>query len=296
MTIWTEQLIRLVLMVGQYVFGAAAIYALLQLLPQRPARWKHLAVLSWRTKEAPDKWLRLLRISRQRSSFMERALLLAGCGVTADAAWYVIARRSLMLAIGGLILIASLWHERINAYVPLNYLGPGLLMVMLFLYVDLIWLRSIHKLRALQVTKEIFSVSKQLLYLSDSSLHVHSKLLRCIPFTRTMRHDLEQLLAEWYHDAGGALQRFKQRLGTEEGLSFVETLDALRLHESPQYYELLRVRIEDYKEKIELAKESRKESTSYFLFIIAGIPILYTFQVFIYPWVREGQKLFQSLS
>lgn len=296
MTIWTEQLIRLVLMIGQYVFGAAAIYALLQLLPQRPSRWKHLAVLSWRTKEAPDKWLRLLRISRQRSSFMERALLLAGCGVTADAAWYVIARRSLMLAIGGLILIASLWHERINAYVPLNYLGPGLLMVMLFLYVDLIWLRSIHKLRALQVTKEIFSVSKQLLYLSDSSLHVHSKLLRCIPFTRTMRHDLEQLLAEWYHDAGGALQRFKQRLGTEEGLSFVETLDALRLHESPQYYELLRVRIEDYKEKIELAKESRKESTSYFLFIIAGIPILYTFQVFIYPWVREGQKLFQSLS
>jgi hypothetical protein len=296
MTFWTEQLVRLILMIGQYVFGAAAIYALLQLLPQRPARWKHLAVLSWRTKEAPDKWLRLLRISRQRSSFMERELLLAGCGVTADAAWYVIARRSLMLAIGALILIAALWHERINAYVPLTYIGPGLLLVTLLLYIDLVWLRSIHKLRALQVTKEIFSVSKQLLYLSDSSLHIHSKLLRCIPFTRTMRHDLEQLLAEWYHDAGGALQRFKQRLGTDEGLSFVETLDALRMHESPQYYELLRVRIEDYKEKIELAKESRKESTSYLLFMIAGIPILYTFQVFIYPWVREGQKLFQSLS
>lgn len=76
----------------------------------------------------------------------------------------------------------------------------------------------------------------------------------------------------------------------------METLDALRLHESPEYYELLRVRIADYKEKIELAKESRKESTSYFLFVIAGIPILYTFQIFIYPWVREGQKLFQSLS
>jgi hypothetical protein len=283
-------------MIGQYVFGAAAFYALLQLLPQRPARWKHLAVLSWRTKEAPVKWLKLLRISRQHSSFMERELLLAGCGVTADAAWYVIARRFLLLAVQGLILMASVWYERINAFVPLTYIGPGLLLFMLFLHIDLVWLRSIHKLRALQVTKEIFSVSKQLLYLSDSSLHIHAKLLRCIPFTRTMRHDLEQLLAEWYHDAGEALQRFKQRLGTDEGLSFVETLDALRLHESPQYYELLRVRIEDYKEKIELAKESRKESTSYFLFIIAGIPILYTFQVFIYPWVREGQKLFQSLS
>ncbi|MNG35727.1 hypothetical protein D3C84_1225380 [compost metagenome] len=58
---------------------------------------------------------------------------------------------------------------------------------------------------------------------------------------------------------------------------------------------LLRQRIQDYKEKLEMAKESRKETTSYFLFVIAGIPILYTFQVFIYPWVREGQLLFQSL-
>ncbi|HTG70329.1 MAG TPA: hypothetical protein VL921_13755 [Candidatus Udaeobacter sp.] len=294
---WTEHAIRLVVLIGQYIFGAAAIYAILQLWPARAARWKHLAaVLSWRTKQAPDGWLRLFRISRQHPSFMERELLLAGCGVTVDAAWYVFARRLMLLAVSGLIMIAAAWHERINSFVPTSYAGPGLLLIMLFLYVDLVWLRSIRKMRALQMTKEIFAVSKQLLYLSDSSLHIHAKLLRCIPFTRSMRQDLEQLLAEWYHDAGAALQRFKQRIGTDEGLSFVETLDALRLHESPQYYELLRVRIADYKEKIELAKESRKESTSYFLFVIAGIPILYTFQVFIYPWVREGQKLFQSLS
>lgn len=293
---WTEYLIRLAVLIGQYVFGASAIYALLRLWPQRTPRWKHLAILSWRTKRAPDGWLRLFRISRQRPSFMERELLLAGCGITADAAWYVLARRLMLLAVSGLIVIAAVWYERINAYISISYVGPGLLLAMLLLYVDLVWLRSFRKMRTLQMTKEIFVVSKQLYYLSDSSLHIHAKLLRCIPYTRSMRQDLERLLAEWYHDAGGALQRFKQRIGTDEGLSFVETLDALRLHESPQYYELLRVRIEDYKEKIELAKESRKESTSYFLFVIAGIPILYTFQVFIYPWVREGQKLFQSLN
>lgn len=292
---WTGVSIRLALLISQCIGGAAAIYMLLQLWPERPSRWKHLAVFGWRTRQAPDKWLRLLLISRQHPSFIERELLLAGCGVTIDTAWYVFARRSLLIGVSGMIILAAAWHERINAYIPMSYAGPGLLIVMLVLYVDLIWLRSIRKVRTLQITKEIFIISRQLLYLSDSSLHVHAKLLRCVPFTRAMRSDLERLLAEWYHDAGGALQRFKQRLGTEEALSFVETIDALRLHESPQYYELLRVRIEDYKEKLELAKESRKESTSYFLFVIAGIPILYTFQVFIYPWVREGQKLFESL-
>jgi hypothetical protein len=287
---WIEMGVRIAVFVGQYVFGAAAIYAVLQLLPRRSIRWKHLAFLSWRTRLVPDKWLRFFRISRQKPSFAERELLLAGCGVTADAAWYVLARRLLLgFFIGMVILTASL-----SKHIPASFVLPAPLLFML-VYCDLAWLRSIRKVRALQMTKEIFVVSNQLLYLSDSALHIHAKLMRCVPFTRLMRGELERLLAEWYHDAGGALRRFKQRIGTDEGLSFVETIDAIRMHESQQYYELLRVRIEDYKEKIELAKESRKESTSYFLFVIAGIPILYTFQVFIYPWVREGQKLFQSL-
>ena len=77
------------------------------------------------------------------------------------------------------------------------------------------------------MTKEIFIVSNQLLYLAGSSLHIHTKLMRCLPFTRTMRGDFQMLLGEWYHDAEGALRRFKLRLGTEEGLSFVETIDSL---------------------------------------------------------------------
>src|SRR5690606_11481592 len=138
------------------------------------------------------------------------------------------------------------------------------------LSIDRMWLRMFGKLRSLQMTKEIYTVSNQLLYLSESSLHIHAKLTRCVPFTKTMRADMERLLAEWYHDPAAALQRFKTRLGTDDGMSFVETLDALRLHESSEYYELLRIRIADYKDKLELAKEGRKESTSYVLFLLAG--------------------------
>lgn len=296
MSQWVQQVMSIVMLAGQLVFGAIAIYAILQLWPRRTNRWKHLTLLSWRTKQAPDSWLRMLHVTRDSSSFLERELLLAGCGITGDAAWYMLARKVLFTIISLMIVAVLALHEPLSSYISLTYFIPCLFIILLFLYIDLVWLRSIRKVRALQMTKEIFIVSKQLLYLSDSSLHIHTKLLRCVPFTRLMRSDLERLLAEWYHDAGEALQRFKLRLGTEEGLSFVETLDSLRLHESQQYYELLRARIEDYKEKIELAKESRKESTSYFLFVIAGIPILYTFQVFIYPWVSEAQKLFQSLN
>lgn len=296
MSQWVQQVMSIVMLAGQLVFGAIAIYAILQLWPRRINRWKHLTLLSWRTKQAQDSWLRMLHVKRDSSSFLERELLLAGCGITGDAAWYMLARKVLFTIISLMIVAVLALHEPLSSYISLTYFIPCLFIILLFLYIDLVWLRSIRKVRALQMTKEIFIVSKQLLYLSDSSLHIHTKLLRCVPFTRLMRSDLERLLAEWYHDAGEALQRFKLRLGTEEGLSFVETLDSLRLHESQQYYELLRARIEDYKEKIELAKESRKESTSYFLFVIAGIPILYTFQVFIYPWVSEAQKLFQSLN
>ena len=156
-------------------------------------------------------------------------------------------------------------------------------------------LHSWQRSRSARIIREVHAISSQLLYLQGSSLHIHAKLMRCIPYARTIRTDLQRLLGEWYHDAEGAIRRFKHAVGSEEGLSFAETIDSLRLHDSDSYYELLRERIRDYKEKLELLKESRKESSSYMLFVLAGIPILYTFQVFIYPWVRESQKLFDSL-
>ncbi|MEK3882481.1 hypothetical protein [Paenibacillus sp. PL2-23] len=251
--------------------------------------------MAWRKTEAPARLLRLFGVHREGAAYQERELLLAGCGFTGDAAWYSLARRAAIavcLAVAG--LSAYLLQDRLLS-IAMQLLGGVPLLAAVLLKLDRVWLRSLRKLRSLQLTKEIYVISNQLLYLSDSTLNIHTKLMRCIPYTKVMRGDMERLLAEWYHDSAVALREFKLRIGTEDGMSFVETIDAIRQHESSQYYELLRVRISDYKDKLELAKESRKESTSYMLFVIAGIPILYTFQVFIYPWVQEGQKLFQSL-
>ncbi len=177
---------------------------------------------------------------------------------------------------------------------PLWYSGAAAGAVLLLF--DKPWLQGMKGWRTQRMTKEIYTISNQLLYLSGSSLNIHTKLMRCLPYARVLRGDLQRLLGEWYHDAEGAMTRFKLRIGTEEGLSFVETISSLRLHESEEYYRLLRERIQDYKEKLDLVKESRKESASYLLFVLAGVPILYMFQIFIYPWVQEAQKLFQSLN
>ncbi|MCU6712514.1 hypothetical protein M6D81_27835 [Paenibacillus sp. J5C_2022] len=292
---WIEQLTGFAAVAGQFLFAAIGLYALLRIVPVRQTtRWKRLAFLQWRANPPPAGWLKGLRLDRSSGSFQEREVLLAGCGFTADAGWYMLGRRIGMVACLGLAAIGLLWYGFSLSLQAQLMIGLPLLGSIL-LAADIPWLRSIRKLRALQMTKEIYAVSNQLLYFSDSSLHLHTKLVRCLPFTKLMKEDMERLLAEWYHDPAEALQRFKHRLGTDDGMSFVETLDALRQHESSQYYQLLRVRIGDYKDKLELAKESRKESTSYVLFVIAGIPILYTFQIFIYPWIMESQKLFQSL-
>ncbi|QYR20736.1 hypothetical protein KZ483_23725 [Paenibacillus sp. sptzw28] len=281
---------------GQYVLGCVFIASLLRAFLIRRPRFAYLAAFRWQNKRVPEKWLRLARISRYDPSFKERERLLAGCGFTGDAAVYVLARRIFFAAIP-LWIAAAFGFSRLPIEVLPRFTAPMVLAVaVILLFWDLPWLEAFRRARSERMTKEIYIVSSQLLYLAGSSLHIHTKLMRCLPFTRTMRGDLQMLLGEWYHDAEGALRRFKLRLGTEEGLSFVETIDSLRLHESEHYYVLLRDRIHDYKEKLELARDSRKESTSYLLFVLAGIPILYTFQIFIYPWVREGQKLFGSLS
>ncbi|WP_246628227.1 hypothetical protein [Paenibacillus oenotherae] len=265
------------------------------LLERRP-RWAHLAAFRLHNKQVPARLLELLRINRTAPYFTERERLLAGCGYGGDAALYMAARRLFFYSFP-LLFAMSYGISRMFLDGFSQMLLPlALAAAALFFVWDRTWLELVRRSRAERMTKEIYVVSNQLLYLAGSSLHIHTKLMRCLPFTHAMRSHLQILLGEWYHDAEGALRRFKLRLGTEEGLSFVETISSLRLHESDHYYQLLRERIQDYKEKLELAKESRKESTSYLLFVLAGIPILYTFQIFIYPWVREGQKLLGSLN
>ncbi|EFM11831.1 conserved hypothetical protein [Paenibacillus curdlanolyticus YK9] len=279
----------------QFIVLFWTVSSLLRFVPERPPRWAHLTGLRWTTASMSDRWLERLRLSRAHPVFVEREALLGGCGFDGDAALYIACRRIALVAMPVLAGVASIgWLLAAKSWPPIALFGGGAALFLICRF-DLAWLRSIHRVRAQRITKEVHVISNQLLYFAGANLHLHTKLSRCVPFAKVLQSDMQRLLAEWYHDAEEALRRFKLRLGTEDGASFVETLDSLRLHESEEFYSLLRQRIQDYKEKLELAKESRKETTSYALFVVAGIPILYTFQVFIYPWVREGQKLFESL-
>ncbi|WP_339279670.1 hypothetical protein NYE40_07030 [Paenibacillus sp. FSL W8-1187] len=282
---------------AQAVLLTILIYALLRRLSTKRPRWLHLQRRGPEGRLLADRQLRLVGLKRTSRVVEERSRLLAGCGIRWDGAAYAAARR-IVFAAGALaaLLGAGLPALGVRPLLVLPLAGWGALILLTFaLLVDKIALESIRQARSAKVIREIHTVSTQLLYLQGSSLHIHAKLMRCVPYTRSIRGELQNLLGEWYHDAGEAIHMFKTRVGTEEAISFAETVDSLRLHEDDAYYGLLRERIRDYKEKLEIAKESRKESGSYVLFILAGLPILYTFQVFIYPWVRESQKLFDSL-
>jgi hypothetical protein len=160
---------------------------------------------------------------------------------------------------------------------------------------DRLLLNAFRRYRADRIRGEIVAVSRGLLYYTGSRLHLHGKLLRCLPYARLIRGDLQLLLNEWYQDPDASLRRFKERLGTEEARGFAEALRTLRLHEGEEVYDMLRELVDEYKAKIHLARESRRETASYGLFVLAGIPVLYMFHVFLYPWVREAQMMFDAL-
>ncbi|MNI50146.1 hypothetical protein D3C73_1047910 [compost metagenome] len=228
----------------------------------------------------------------------ERRQLLMGCGVGVDPKIYEVIRRLLLLLVLviGTLGYMALRNPALTLFINPVYVITGCCILFILCWFDNKLLEQIQARRAQQIVKEIFVLSHQLLYYSSSNMSLHAKLSRCVPQTRTMRPVVQLMLNEWYQDAEAAIRNFKYRLGTDEAHSFGETLNALRLHENGSYYELLRQRIQDYKEKIELAKESRKETVSYILFMLAGLPILNTFRVFMYPWVIEGQQLFNSIN
>ncbi|MBD3921410.1 hypothetical protein H8B09_21755 [Paenibacillus sp. PR3] len=295
-SLWIGRIVLGAGVAAQFILMFVALYMLLQLLPKRKPRWQHLSSLNWRATTVSDRLLKRLRLSRNDASYVEREALLSGCGVEGDPALYMVIRRSALTIVIPIAAAVVIYWRMKAGNGPFFLVLGGMAIVYMLLYFDLPWLRSVHRMRSHRITKDVFQISNQLLYFAGSNLHLHTKLSRCVPFATVVQGDLQRLLAEWYHDAEEALRRFKQRLGTDDGASFVETLDSLRLHDNEEFYKLLRQRIQDYKEKLELAKESRKETTSYVLFTVAGLPILYMFQVFLYPWVREGQQLFQSLN
>lgn len=241
---------------------------------------------------------RMLMIPGRESGIRKmREQLLRGCGFSLDAGTYLLIRRMVLAASGGaaMLIYASPW--------PGRWLSPSLRILVLAALVMLIAalladkpvLEVIMKRRRQRIVSDIYAISRQLLYTCGSPANLHGKLVRCLPYANAMREEWYLLTHEWYQSPATAIERFRRRIGTEEGHVFAETLNALRLNEHESYYELLRQRIDEYKEKLELLREGRRETVSYLLFVMAGIPILYTFRLFIFPWVAEGQKLFDSL-
>jgi hypothetical protein len=214
-----------------------------------------------------------------------------------DTGLYLAGRRMLICFLASAAVIS--WGAQaaglFSSLVSWNVLFASVLLAMAA-YFDSVWLQALRRYRTDRIRRELAVVSSQLLYYTGSRLHLHGKLMRCLPLTRLIRVEMGLLLNEWYHDADRALQQFKERLGSDEAYGFTESIRSLRLNETEEVYDLLREMVREYKTKIELAKDGRKETASYLLFVLAGIPILYTFQIFLYPWVQEAARLFKALN
>ncbi|MFC5704391.1 hypothetical protein ACFPVX_24135 [Cohnella faecalis] len=280
----------------QLAFAFVGFAAVLKLGFVRRYRWQ-VSLKSWKKGGAPPWFLKLWRTDRDSPALRERQLLFARCGIRLSPAAYLATQRmaiTLLPAAG--LSVYSL--GRIGWITPLAswnmMIGCSLLIAAAAF--DRTALNGFQRYRTDRIRRELVIVGSQLLYYTGSRLHLHGKLMRCLPLTRTIRGETGLLLNEWYYDADAALRRFKDRLGTEEAYAFSECLRTLKTHESEEVYGLLRDIVKDYKAKIEMAKASRKETSSYLLFVLAGIPILYTFQLFLFPWVQEAAKLFDSLN
>lgn len=282
-----------------FLCGYAVTYSFIRAISRKRRRIRLAELRNGLTSGIPPAWLLVLCAVRtgERDKRAEWRQLLAGAGLRLEVLWYVILKRlgiaALAAAALGIWRYRDRWGGMLQIHPILPVLGIGCLVLCLFC--DRLFLESMKRHRTNKMMEEIFAVSRQLLYFAGSPLHLHGKLARCTPYTRLIRRDWQQLLNDWYYDADEAISRFRYRLGTEEAYGFAETLQSLRQYDNEAYYSLLRQRVEDFKEKLELLRDSRKESVSYVLFVLAGMPVMYTFQIFIHPWVQEGKRLFDSL-
>ncbi|MEW9701247.1 hypothetical protein [Paenibacillus sp. SI8] len=280
-----------------FVLMMTALYHILLRVPVRAKRWRSLHVKRVLQQAQFPPWLTKL-LGMNSKSVEEKQQLLYGCGIRIDGAVYEGSRR---------LFIAGVFAAELGGYLSFRFtlfilhVHPIYIMTvagccLVFLLFDKKMLHLLKEQRAHRIVKEIYVVSHHLLYYNDSHMNLHGKLSLCAHQTRSIRPLFQEMLNEWYQDAEAAIHRFKIRLGTDEAYSFSETLNALRLNEHGSYYELLKQRIQDYKEKMELVRDSRKETVSYVLFVLAGLPILNTFRVFMYPWIAEGQRLFEMIN
>lgn len=273
------------------------IYQGLRYIPVRKRRWRSLRVKSALREFQIPHWLYKMLGMSTKAVEAKRQLLL-GCGIWLNANLYEGARRFLLAGtmLAGCMGYAAFDRPWITVHMQPAYVLVGAAVVSIFLIWDGKVLAQLKEKRSQRIVRDIYAISRQLLYYNDSKLNLHDKLSLCVGQTTSTRAHVQLLLNEWYQGAEEAISHFKKRLGTEEAHSFGETLNALRLNEHGGYYELLKQRIQDYKEKMELIRDSKKETVSYVLFVLAGLPILNTFRVFMYPWIAEGQRLFDAIN
>ncbi|MFD2672528.1 hypothetical protein [Marinicrinis sediminis] len=228
----------------------------------------------------------------------ELQFLLRGAGIRLHVVSYQLYKRVVqivaVLPSAALILLhTESWGLSRTEELAVHLLA---IIVLLSTWLDRWMLESMKKRRSMKIARELHQVSQHLLYYEGSKLHLHTKLMRCTSFTTIIRNEWHQLLNDWYYSAEDAMTRFKRQLGTNEAYQFTETLKAMYIQDSQLFYQLLRERIEDTKEKGILQQDEEKEAKSYVLFVLAGLPILNTFRIFLYPWVQEGQRILNSLN
>jgi len=283
----------LVLFITTYVAVSSLILYLLPLRPALPLQRVKLML----EKRRRYRLLRcLFLVPKEESRLEELGSLLESSGWSIDATDYTAGKRLLIVVFtfGGMLAYWG-WEKQWISGIALLAAAAVCVTVLVVLGCDkLIW-RAMREQRRARIVREIQLVSSQLLYYKHSRMNLHHQLQRCVPLTSYIRKELQLMVNEWYEGAGEAIRRFRKRLMTDEADDFAETLNALRLHGSEHYYELLEERISYYKERLALIREGRKEATSYLLFVMSGVPIFYTFLIFIYPWVAEARVLFQSL-
>lgn len=281
---------------AQFALAFGGFAAVLNMAFYRRSRWR-ISWQGWRRWTVPPWFLRLWRTDRESAALHERRVWLIGCGLRIQPGLYLACRR--MVIFLSFSIAAFLWIFDMLGIWPLRSTWNAMLLSALpacAAWFDGAALNVVRRYRTDRIRRELIAISSQLLYYTGSRLHLHGKLMRCLPLTGIIRTEMGMLLNEWYHDPDGAIRKFKERLGTEEAYGFSECLRSLRLHESDDVYDLLRELVREYKAKIELAKQGRKETASYLLFVLAGVPILYTFQIFLYPWVQEASRLFDALN
>lgn len=247
----------------------------------------------------PNWCLRFMKIPLPKSpEWTEYTQLLHGAGIGFSAVQYFVGKRAVQLLLS-FVGFGSYAAGKLHWFIDF-FDGLALSVFCVAFIFILQWDRWIleygRRKRGKRIARDLHHVSQHLLYFEGSRLNLHTKLMRCSTFISVIRQEWHEMLNHWYYSAEEAIEGFKNNLGTIEAAHFAETLKAMHVQDSHAFYQLLRERIEDNKIKGVMDREEQKEARSYILFVLAGIPILNTFQIFLYPWVQEGTRLFNSLN